>query len=368
VKFLGPAVDNGDPQQQMAAVLDGWHRDRLVPVWGRDVQFFYRKHGVSSAEESRAACVGFAEEDKVFAVGAMAVFPASECVAKEYRIPIVTTEMLTEPQLQRGAPYIFSARPSMNRMLRNWVHWADSRRLLQGKQLGLLYYSGNPTPDNEGFVKDVRAELAKLGYHLTDQAALDGSQSSITVAVQHFRTSGVDLVMPVINSIDQTTFIEQADAQAYRPTYIDSDFQFNTFDLLSAGKHDGTYAMEIVRYGEQNAGMGLPAEGTACVRNYERYAGKTVAPKSTEEDYTLTGCDTAAMLLKGLQSAGRNLTPEAFIAGLEKIRNLPMALNGPYTSLYPNRHHGGESQRTMIFKSDCRCWWALGAFAPLYVP
>jgi hypothetical protein len=376
VKFLGPAVDNGDGQQQMAAVLDRWKREGLVPVNGRDVVFVYRKHGVSSAEESRAACIGFIQEDKVFAVGSNIIFPGNDCVAREFKTPLITNEMLTDGQLQRGAPYMFSEETTINRLLRSWIEWAHRGGLLKDKKLGLLYYTGNPTPDNETFVADVRAQLAKLHYKLTSEGPLDGSQSSISVAVQRFHTDGVDLVLPVINSIDQITFIQNADAQAYRPTYIDSDFEFNTADILSQSKHEGTLAMSTLRYGEQNAGMGLSPPGKACMDNYQRYSGKTVQSRSSEENYTLSGCDLGAMLIKALQLAGRDLNPQSFIQALESVRSLPMGYHGPYASFYPNRHNGAEMQRTLQYRTACPsvspngagCWIAQGEFSPLPAP
>src|SRR5207244_1592100 len=117
--------------------------------------------------------------------------PGNECVARENKTALITTEQMTDRGLQRSAPYMFSAKVSLNRLLRNWIHWADNRNLLQHKEIGLLYYSGNPTPDNETFPVDVRAELTRLHYHLTEEAALDGSEASITVAVARFRNAGV---------------------------------------------------------------------------------------------------------------------------------------------------------------------------------
>jgi hypothetical protein len=78
-------------------------------------------------------------------------------------------------------------------------------------------------------------------------------------------------------------------------------------------------------------------------------------------------CDEAELVLKALQGAGRNLTPQAFVAALEsQAKNVPMGIHGNVT-FGPGKHNGVDQQRTIQFNGDCRCWKVVTPFSPLFV-
>jgi hypothetical protein len=53
-------------------------------------------------------------------------------------------------------------------------------------------------------------------------------------------------------------------------------------------------------------------------------------------------------LVKGLQNAGRDLTPESLVKGMHKIKNWkPEGLGAPVTYT-PKRHHGNNASRMGI--------------------
>src|SRR5205823_14800643 len=82
LKALGANYDWGDPQVEMAAVLDRWKREHLVPVNGRNVTFVYARYDIFSADQQRAACQSLVVDHHAFAVADFHLFgPGVPCVA-----------------------------------------------------------------------------------------------------------------------------------------------------------------------------------------------------------------------------------------------------------------------------------------------
>ena len=44
LRALGPEYDNGDVALQWQALLDGWHKQHLVPINGRDIELRFAKY------------------------------------------------------------------------------------------------------------------------------------------------------------------------------------------------------------------------------------------------------------------------------------------------------------------------------------
>lgn len=373
IAALGPGYDDGDQRKQMEAVLDGWKRQGLVPVHGRDVEFVYREYNILSAEQARAACIGFVQDDKVFAVIAVHNFAASECVAGEFRTPLLVSNAPGDLTFQRAHPYLYALEASASRILRNWPHWAERRGLLRGKTIG-LYMSSNEQAREE-VARTFTAELKKLGYKIAVEVTTDSDTGGPTdaVAVQRFKAAGVDLVVLVLG-LGRTSFLQQAEAQNYRPTYIANDLGYATTDT-GAGTHDpnqwdGTYGMTGMRYGEAAGGIPAPPEALACIANYERYSGRRgVTRESREAEWIATnqGCDEARVMLYGLQKAGRNLTPATLVAALDSLTNMQQGIHSN-TTFTPKKHDGGNLQRTLQWSRGCTCWKALSPFENFFLP
>ena len=376
VKYLGSEYDPGNVQQQWQALLDGWHRQHLVPVNGRDIEFAFQSYSVTSTDEQRSACAGLIDDKKVFAVIGIEFFyqQGSECVTAEKHTPLLTSEGPADDVYTRGAPWLFSLTRSEDSLLRNLVHWADQQGLLRGKKIGVYHLND---PQETALVdRSIKGELGKLGYHLTAEAstsnALGGPDDAL--AVQQFRTKGVDLAILLTS---RGGFMQQAEAQGYKPTYIDTDYGGGTSDVgtnqYPGHQFDGTRAMTTVRRGEPAAGIPPSPDMEPCVRNYERYSGRHVArPGSTGHEaaewvFIVLSCDEGKVLLQALQTAGPNLTPASLVHGLESIHGVSL-IRYPDVTFGPGRHQGVTQQRTLQWHASCTCWRATGQFQGLFVP
>ena len=134
LRALGPEYDNGDVRAQYRALIEGYRKEGRLPVGGRDIELRFADYNVVVQAEQRAACAKLVNDDKVFLVlGAAYYAIGAECVAREYRTPMLTSDAPLDSAFARGAPFLFSLGMSESRMWRNFVHWADARGLLRGK-------------------------------------------------------------------------------------------------------------------------------------------------------------------------------------------------------------------------------------------
>ena len=378
IAALGPGYDQGNLQGHAAALLESLKREQVIPVHGRGIEFVYRSYNILDANAQRAACVGLVQDDKVFAVVAIHDFAVgSECVAREFQTLLITTDAPTNDGSDAAygrAPLMFTLQMSLSRLARNWPHWADQRGLLKGKKIGLYY--GSDQGARRLVEQELVGELTKLGYKpvakvTTDQSTTGGPQDS--VAVQQFRTAGVDLAMLLVSSIAATNFMQQAEGQAYRPTYIDNDLAFATTDTAAstkpASQFDGTFAMTGMRFGEWKSGKGIPPPAADCQRR-AAIDGNKVDPNRRDAEWIAMNqlCDEVDVLLRALQAVGRDVSTQTVVSALEtQIKDVPMGIHANIT-FGPGKHHGVDQQRTIQYNGGCKCWKVVTDFAPLPVP
>lgn len=378
VQHLSPEFDIGDAREQMEAVLDGWEREGHVPVHGRNVQFVYRQFDIFSGDEQTAACNGFVKDDEVFAVIGVRYFEdGARCLAGEHDTPVVGLNSVRGVVYEETWPYYATVRTSLTKMFRNWVHWADQHDLLAGHRLGIYY----ETPYEGEITNAIELELEALGYTQTPVKVEAGSGEGFgggsrdSVAVQQFSSEGVDVLMPILGATQFASFMQQAEAQGYRPTYLGTDFSDHTSDatasLFPADQYDGTLAMTSKRVGAIAAGSGPHPRSEACVSNYERYSGQDIpreSPESAEYEQILVSCDGAHVMLEALRGAGRQLDRATLMRGLDDVDELVLPGHGDVTYSSSERD-GVAKQRTAQWQGDCGCWVARGTgeFEPYWV-
>lgn len=356
--------DVGDQRAQMEAVLDGWRKDKTLPVHGRDIEFVYESFNILDPNEKVAACNRLIKDHRVFAVLAGRFFEAgADCVADRFDTPVVSVSSALDDFYARGAPFLFTLRTPWTKLFRNWVAWADANGHFAGRTVG-LFFESEVKPSVEAGIKH---EMAKRKIPIAAEVEAAGAgigTSQDQVAVQRFQSRGVDLVMFVAGGTSAINFMTFAESQGYRPKYIDTDYGEHTTDAAAgaypANQYDGTHAMTGTRVGEVAARLPLPAETTDCVDDYERFSGADVGPRSPESaEYgsVLIACDLADVMIRGLTAAGRGVNSASLIAGLESIRNMPLAVHGNL-SYGPDRHWGVEEQRSVQWQRGCTCWIA----------
>lgn len=352
----------GDPEQQAAAVLDGWRRDGLLPVNGTDIELVFRKYAIINTSDKLGVCTGFAQDDDVFAVVSGRDFTVgAECLASRFDIPTIDL-MGASPSVYDRAPRLFTIRPSEAEVLRAYVQWADGEGLFDGATVGIFWDTRS-----EEAVDAFKEAMAAAGHSIAVEVASDGEgigSPQDQISVERFLAAGVDTAVLLVGTSSVSNFMHFAESQNYRPAYRSMEWASHIGDVASGSlpqeQYDGTLAMTVSRVGEIAAGIPLNAEAEACVSNYERFSGTDIArssPETAEWAQILYTCDLMSVLLAGLQGAGDDLTRESLVASLESLEGFPLAAWGDLT-FGPGDHAGVQQFRTVEWSADCLCWTA----------
>lgn len=352
----------GDPEQQAAAVLDGWRRDGLLPVNGTDIELVFRKYAIINTSDKLGVCTGFAQDDDVFAVVSGRDFTVgAECLASRFDIPTIDL-MGASPSVYDRAPRLFTIRPSEAQVLRAYVQWANGEGLFDGATVGIFWDTRS-----EEAVDAFKEAMAAAGHSIAVEVASDGEgigSPQDQISVERFLAAGVDTAVLLVGTSSVSNFMHFAESQNYRPAYRSMEWASHIGDVASGSlpqeQYDGTLAMTVSRVGEIAAGIPLNAEAEACVSNYERFSGTDIArssPETAEWAQILYTCDLMSVLLAGLQGAGDDLTRESLVASLESLQGFPLAAWGDLT-FGPGNHSGVQQFRTVEWSADCLCWTA----------
>lgn len=366
----------GDVQGYYEAILDEWRRTKQIPVNGRDVEFVFNRWAIT-AEGQRASCVALAQDAKVFAAIGWGFSVGADCMAKEFKVPVVSgVGSIDDDTVRRGWPYLFWTNMSTNTMLRNWPHWAHEGGHLKDKKIG-LFYADNPT-SKAILDKEFKPQLAALGYKVTAEAT-QGEQGSEVLAVQRLRAAGVQTVFLMTNP---GGFTQAAQAQAWKPNYLLSEYDNSgyTADGVPAtqgyvpSQLDGAFAMSYYRRAE-NGQRGNPPEpppGKACVDNYARWSKKAPYRKTDPQesiywDSMQHACDQGRILMKGLQAAGPDLTELKLVQAFESTVKTHASGEMADITFSAQKHTGAEQLKTLKFSQACICWNTASPFRPAWV-
>jgi hypothetical protein len=369
VKF-SKAFGVGNPQQQAASVLAAWQNNGSVPVNGHPVKFVYKSYNIVDDSAKTAVCKTFAQDDHVFAViGGQSFETGAQCLTGQFHIPVLDLDSVPSSSYSQGSPDYFTLDTNQNVLYTDYIDWAVKTGLFKNQKLGM--YIDQSVAESANAAK---AELKKLGYSLTAQVTTNGAgvgSNSDQLAMQKFRQAGVTVLIPFVGGSSEINALGYAAKQGYNIKVVDLDTSQHTTDVAAgafpASLYNGTHALTFSSVGEKAAGLPETAAQTACVNDYNTFSGsnvKRVSPEvSGEYSNLLETCDMANLVLKGLQNAGNNLTTASFIAGLEKISNMPVASGGNVT-FNTSDHWGIHQLRQVLWTDTCHCWKADGSWFP----
>lgn len=369
---INPAYAAGPQEKYYEALLEHWADEGKATIAGRRVELVTRTYPSTDENAKRAACVGLVEEEKVMAVLAPGNFAtALDCVAKEHRVPVITTDFVDDDTLAANAPYLFSLHLTGDNLMRNFARWAVEEGLLDGKRIGVYYSKQGAKPDQ--YFNVLKAELEEAGHELAEVVTttnpLGGPDDNL--AVQRLKAAGADVVILNVSIASRLGFWNFADSQGYKPTYIDSDYIWNTDDSVSvpalASQFDGTLGFTAYTNGASGA-KEYPEPLRTCLDVGARAAGRPINENYNEWRYLTSACDLVHTLMLALEHAGEGLDASSFIEGVEAIHEVPMARH-ELVDFSSDRHEGSATYRTVQWTASCTCWMPAGdgEYSPLLV-
>jgi ABC-type branched-subunit amino acid transport system substrate-binding protein len=277
------------------------------------------------------ACFNRLMEQKVFALGFFVGTPT----AVKY-LPMAESSKVPLVGLFTGAQTLYAP-------LRHWVvnvrasYFDETREQMNGlwgtlgyKKIGVIYPDD---PFGAAVLEGVKTGLKAHGAEPIAAASYPRQTSQVGGAIDTVRAANPDAVVVVGPANTVAPILKQAHAKGWKPLFLTVSF-VGTDDLIQEAGSD--------------------AEGmvvTQVVPPYYLTEYKTVAlyrrtlskyyPSAQPNFVSLEGFVDAMVLVEGLKKAGKELTREGLIRGIESLHEVDMGL-GPKLKLnYSAKEHKG---------------------------
>ena len=277
------------------------------------------------------ACFNRLMEQKVFALGFFVGTPT----AVKY-IPMAESNKIPVVGLFTGAQTLYVP-------LRHWIvnvrasYFDETREQIDGmwstlgyKKIGVIY------PEDAfgtAVLEGVKAALKTHGAEPIAVASYQRQTAQVGSAIDTVRAAKPDAVVLVGPANTVAPILKQSHAKGWKPLFLTVSF-VGTDDLISeaGADSDGTVITQVV--------PPYYLTDYKTVALYRRELTKYF-PSAQPNFVSLEGFVDAMVLVEGLKRAGKELTREGLIRGIESIHELDLGL-GPELKLnYSSREHKG---------------------------
>jgi len=169
------------------------------------------------------------------------------------------------------------------------------------------------------------------------------TDQDFTAQITKLKAAGCDLV--VLGTIVRDSIVPYATARKIGWTDVDFLGSAATYDLFVAaaqgGVTEGLYAMGLTD---------MPYRDTlspGAQAWFDRYKDRYKAEPNIGAVYGHVAADLTAV---GLDRAGKELTLDSLVKGLESIRGYRDIFNGPEVTFAPDKHQGASSSFLAVVK------------------
>lgn len=280
---------------------------------------------------------------KVFAVNALlgtAVINACKDFFPENKIPLITA--YADVRIWAKYPkdklkYVFISYPDYENEAEFMASYAIEK--LGAKKLALFYQNDDyGKMAMEGVQFGIKKHAGKAS--LITAVPYEVTERALATHAQKLKESGADTVILYPTMTHTALILKEMTKIGYKPKALAT---FTVADPIMF-KVAGADVWEGVHIAAP-AQISVPGEPTAdrvmeILKKYD--------PKLAGKEYlAIFGAASMMTLVEGLKNAGKDLTPESLIKGMEMIKNWkPEGLGAPLT-FSPDRHHGVNGSRMM---------------------
>ena len=189
----------------------------------------------------------------------------------------------------------------------------------------------------------IQMQVEKMKIKLAETTTHKPTDQDFTAQITRLKAAGCDLV--VLGTIVRDSIVPYATARKIGWTDVDFLGSAATYDLFVAaaqgGVTEGLYAMGLTD---------MPYRDTLSPMAqawFDRYKDKYKAEPNIGAVY---GHVAADLTVTGLDKAGKDLTLDSFVKGLESIRGYRDIFNGPEVTFGPDKHQGANSSFLAVVK------------------
>ena len=277
------------------------------------------------------ACFNRLMEQKVFALGLFVGTPT----AVKY-LPLAESNKIPLVGLFTGAQTLYVP-------FRHWVvnvrasYFDETREQIDGlwntlgyKKIGVIYPDD---PFGATVLEGVKAALKAHGADPVAAASYVRQTAQVGGAIDTVRGAGPDAVVVVGPANTVAPILRQSHAKGWKPLFLTVSF-VGTDDLIQAAGPDaeGIVVTQVV------PPYYLTEQKTVAL--YRRTLTKYY-PSAQPNFVSLEGFVDAMVLVEGLKRAGKDLTREGLIRGIESIHNLDVGLGEQLLLDYSAKDHKG---------------------------
>jgi len=189
----------------------------------------------------------------------------------------------------------------------------------------------------------VQMQVDKMKIKLAESTTHKPTDQDFTAQITKLKSAGCDLV--VMGTIVRDSIVPYATARKIGWTDVDFLGSAATYDLVVAaaqgGVTEGLYAMGLTDMPYRDT---LSPTAQAW---FDRYKDRYKIEPNIGAVY---GHVAADLTVVALEKAGKDLTLDSFIKGMESIKAYKDIFNGPEVSFAPDKHQGANSSFLAVVK------------------
>jgi branched-chain amino acid transport system substrate-binding protein len=192
-------------------------------------------------------------------------------------------------------------------------------------------------------VDGVQQQAEKMKIKVVETTTHKPTDQDFTAQITKLKGAGCDLV--ALGTIVRDSIVPYATARKIGWTDVDFLGSAATYDLFVAaaqgGVTEGLYAMGLTD---------MPYRDTlspTAQQWFDRYKERYKADPNIGAVY---GHVAADLTVVGLQNAGKDLSSDTLVKGLESIKGYKDIFNGPEVTFGPNKHQGANSSFLAVVK------------------
>jgi len=278
------------------------------------------------------ACNKLINRDKVFAFVAPLGTPMNNaCFKDQFAVgvpnlfPLSAARSMYEPyerlKFYGAASYVDQVRSGIDYFVKT-----------KGKKAVCVMYQD--TDFGKEVLEGAEQQTKKLGIKVVETTAHKPTDQDFTAPITKLRSAGCDLI--VMGTIVRDSIVPYTTAR--KAGWNDVDFLGSAavYDLVvgAAQGMEGFYGMGLTE-------MPYVDSNVAAVKKFvEDYKKKFNIDPNIGAVYGYVAAD---LTVQGLKNAGKDLTLDSFIKGMEAIKNYKDIFNGPAVTFGPNIRQGANS-------------------------
>jgi branched-chain amino acid transport system substrate-binding protein len=278
------------------------------------------------------ACNKLINRDKVFAFVAPLGTPMNNaCFKDQFAVgvpnlfPLSAARSMYEPyerlKFYGAASYVDQVRSGIDYFVKN-----------KGKKAICVMYQD--TDFGKEVLEGAEQQTKKLGIKIVEATAHKPTDQDFTAPITKLRSAGCDLI--VMGTIVRDSIVPYTTARKAGWTDVDFLGSAAVYDMVvgAAQGMEGFYGMGLTE-------MPYVDSGVASVKTFvENYKKKFSVDPNIGAVYGYVAAD---LTYQGLKNAGKDLTLDSFIKGMEAIKNYRDIFNGPEVNFGPNIRQGANS-------------------------